>query len=451
VLFRSLGDLACVAGEGAAASGASAPRIAVTYFEVLSDERSDVYLAAGLTDDLIVDLTRVEGVMVASREEVRAFRDRGVPPRTLARELGADYVLLGSVRRAGNRARISAQLARASDGVAIWAERFDRTLDDLFEVQAEVSKRIVSALQVALRPGEREMLDRAPTLSAEAYTFYLRARELMDHRLREDNLRAEELLKRAVEIDPAFALAHAALGECYGERGQNWWTDLEEAAEKALVHAQRALELEPNLLEAQLARAMVHRLRGESGELLAAAERIIALDPECVRALVWAGWSYMALGKPELAVGIWEKLVARPSRAFNFASTLAMVYELLGRPDDVARLRRQAVDDDLEFLQRNPDHFLARVCLGVDLIKLGQRDAGIAQVERSLRFAVGDGRIRYNAACAFAQAGLLDRAMAELKEGIKNLRTYANDWIQHDPDLAPLQDHPEFIRLFGHR
>src|SRR5262249_59682331 len=99
---------------------------------------------------------------VAWREDMRVYRDRGVPPRTLARELGADYVLLGSVRRAGNRARISAQLARASDGATVWAERFDRTLDDLFEVQAEVSKRIVAALQVALRPGWRQMTDPAP-------------------------------------------------------------------------------------------------------------------------------------------------------------------------------------------------------------------------------------------------------------------------------------------------
>src|SRR5262249_47261367 len=275
-----LADLGALGPD--APARAAAPRLAVTPFDVLSDDRSDFYLAAGLTDDLIVDLTRVSGVLVAPREDVRGYRERGVPPRTLARELGADYVLLGSVRRAGNRARIAAQLARAADGATVWAERFDRTLDDLFAVQAEVSKRIVAALEVALRPGEREMLDRAPTLSAEAYTFYLRARELMDHRLREDNVRAEELLKRAVELDPRFALAHAALGECYGERGQNWWTDLEEAAEKALLHAQRALELEPGLLEAQLARAMVYRLRGESTELLDAAERIIALDPECV-------------------------------------------------------------------------------------------------------------------------------------------------------------------------
>jgi len=168
-----------------------------------------------------------------------------------------------------------------------------------------------------------------------------------------------------------------------------------------------------------------------------------------VSALVWAGWSYLSLGRPELAVGIWEKLASRPGRAFNHTSTLSMCYELLGRTEDMERTRRQAVEDDMEFLQKNPDHALARVCLGIDLVRIGQRDAGLAQVERALLAAPADGRIRYNAACAFAQAGDADRAMAELKEGIKNFRTYANDWIKHDPDLRVLAGHPEFVRLFG--
>src|SRR5204862_8257594 len=115
--------------------------------------------------------------------------------------LSADYVLLGSVRRAGNRARISTQLVRASDGNALWADRFDRTLEDLFDVQAEVSKRIVEALNVALKPGEREMLDRAPTRSAEAYRLYLRARAIMDIG-RAENMQAEELLRQALTLDP---------------------------------------------------------------------------------------------------------------------------------------------------------------------------------------------------------------------------------------------------------
>jgi serine/threonine-protein kinase len=127
------------------ASEPTIPRIGVMYFDVMSADPDDAFLASGLTDDLIVDLTQVEGVHVASRADVQPYRDRTVPPRTLAREINVGYVVTGSVRRAGNRARISAQLVRATDGHTMWAERFDRTLEDLFDVQAEVSKRIVDS------------------------------------------------------------------------------------------------------------------------------------------------------------------------------------------------------------------------------------------------------------------------------------------------------------------
>jgi TolB-like protein/Tfp pilus assembly protein PilF len=444
-----LADLAGSASQAGVPAPRAVPRVAVTFFEVLSSDANDLVLAAGLTDDLIVDLTRIEGVQVASRDDVRSYRDRVLPPRTLARELGVDYVVLGSVRRVGNRARISAQLARASDGAAVWAERFDRTLDDLFEVQGEVSRRIVEALQLTLQPGEREMLARAPTRSAEAYTFYLRARELMDDQSRENNLRAEELLKRALELDPDFARAHAALGECYCERGSSWWADVDEAAEQAMPHALRALELEPDLVEAHIARAMIHRLRAEPDELLRAAQRITAMDPSCLRAQIWVGWSYMVLGKAELAFAIWEPLMERRPRPYYVAAMLATCCQKLGRRDDAARTWQQAVEDELEFVRRNPAHVLSRAWLAVALVKTGQIDAGLAQVEKALHLAPSDARIRYNAACAYALAGQVDRAIAQITEGVKNLRSYASDWVKQDPDLAALADHPEFVRLFG--
>ena len=193
------------------AASRPAPRLAVLYFEVLSAEPDDAFLAEGLTEDLIVDLARVEGLRVAARGEVRPFRGRDLPPRTLARELNVDYILQGSVRRAGQRARISAQLVRAADGHASWAERFDRSLEDLFEVQAEVSRRIVEALQVSLRPAERALLDRAPTRNREAYALYLRGRGLLDESRKDANARAEQCLREAVTLDPNFALAHAEL------------------------------------------------------------------------------------------------------------------------------------------------------------------------------------------------------------------------------------------------
>ncbi len=440
---------ACRVGGAAPTPAAPAiPSLAVLYFEVLSADPGDAFLAAGLTEDLIVDFTRVEEVRVTSRAEVMPYRDRVVPPRTLARELNVDYVLQGSVRRAGNRARISAQLIRAADGHVLWAERFDRTLEDLFDVQAEVSKRIVDALQVRLKPGEREMLDRAPTRDREAYELYLKGREQLDRMTREANLRAEVLLESAIERDPDFALAHATLGECYARRGMAWWAGLE-VADLALPHARRALELEPDLVEAHVVVAMIQRLRGQPAELLKTLEWIMKRSPQNVQLLEWAGWSYMTLGKPEQALTILERLVRDHPESYIGVTWLRHCYELLGRHADSERMLALSRDLTLEAVRRDPGNVHARTILASNLIELGERKQGLEQIERSIALAPDDGRIRYNAACAFVKLGMTERAFAELKEGIKNVPTYVADWPRRDPDLVSLHEHPEFIRLFG--
>ncbi len=439
---------ACLREEPAApAAPPAAPRLAVLYFEVLSAADDDAFLAAGLTEDLIVDLTRVEGVRVTSRAEVMPFRDRAVPPRTLARELGVEYVMQGSVRRAGNRARISAQLVRASDGLVLWGERFDRTLEDLFEVQAEVSKRIVDALQITLRPGEREMLDRAPTRDREAYEHFLRGRALLDENTREANFRAEEWLKKAVERDPGFALAHAALGECYARRIMAWWAGIE-AAEPAAAHAERALALDPDLFEAHFVMAMVHRVKGQPAELLASLEKVLAMAPDHAQAHEWAGWSYMTLGRPEQALPILAALLERRPDLYSTASWLHQCHIMLGSPD-AARSLLASRDSVVEALRREPDNVHARSILAGNLADLGDIAAAVAQAERALRMTPADGRIHYNAACVYAKAGMPDRAIAELKEGVRLVPSYIADWPLRDPDLASLRGHPEFILLFG--
>jgi len=351
------------------------------------------------------------------------------------------------VRRAGNRARISTQLVRASDGHALWADRFDRTLEDLFDVQAEVSKRIVEALHLALKPGEREMLNRAPTRSAEAYRFYLRAREIMD-KSRDENLRAEELLKQALELDPDFALGIASLGETYVSRAIHWWAGLE-VADRALPFAERALQLEPNLLEALLTRAMVHRVRGEAPQLLAVLERIASLDPDHPDAVEWSAWSYMSMGQPERALGMLERQMAVHPERYRGLSWLEQCYDMLGRPEDVRRIRQLAREKLIEVVRQRPDDVYPRSLLSIRLVMEGEREAGIRQLERTLEMAPNDGRIRYNAACTFARAGMPERAIQELKEGIRGIPSYISDWPRRDPDLASLHDHPEFIRLFG--
>ncbi len=447
-----IADLASCAGGDQAGEDRepAAPRLAVLYFELLSAEPDDAFLAAGLTEDLIVDLTRVGGLRVASRAEVAPYRERSVPPRTLARELAADYVLMGSVRHAGNRARISAQLVRAADGNTLWADRFDRTLEDLFDVQAEVSKRIVEALQVALRPGEREMLDRAPARNTEAYALYLQARDLIDRTV-ETNRRGEELLQRAIALDDRFALAHAALGETYAMRGNRWWASPAEAAALAVPHARRALELEPDLVEAHLVLAMVQRLRGDPSKALEAVDHILALDPDHPDALEWAGWSFLSIGQPERAVGLLERGAALHPERYLLASFLDDCYQLLGRQADAQRVRRHGLERTLEMLRRKPgpESAHARTLVGISLVREGRSEEGLAQIEQAVRLQPDDGRLHYNAACAYALAGRPERALGELREGTRNIPGYIGDWPLYDPDLASLRDHPDFIRMFG--
>jgi len=424
------------------------PRVAVLYFEALSADPDDTFVAAGLTEDLIVDLARVEGMRVAARGEVQPFRGRDVPPRTVARELNVDYVVQGSVRRAGQRARISAQLVRASDGHATWAERFDRTLEDLFDVQAEVSKRIVEALQVSLRPAERELLDRAPTRDHEAYALYLRGRALLDDHRRESSFLAEDCLRQAVERDPRFALAHAALAECYGVRGTAWWGG-REMLERARPHALRALELDPDLPQAHMAMGFIHRLDGNAEGLLAeikAAARPDSTDPLILR---WAGWSYLTQGRPEQALEILERAHRLHPRDYRIASSLTDCYLMLGRKDDERRVLASIREVLVETLARDPQNVDARVILAISLAQSGDREAGIAQAERALAIAPDDGRVRYNAACAFAHAGEPERAIEQLRAMAELVPNYLTDWVSRDPDLASLRVHPEFVRLFG--
>ena len=448
-----LADLSscCVGFDAPATPGAAVaaiPRIAVLYFDVMSAEPDDAFIAAGLAEDLIVDLARLQGVTVASRAEVLPFRDRPVPPRTLGRELGVEYVVHGSVRRAGQRARISAQLVRASDGHTLWAERFDRTLEDLFEVQAEVSRSIVTALQVALRPGEREMLDRAPTRSREAYEHYVNARSLLNARTREGNFKAEELLHAALKLDPDFALAHAALGETYGRRPLSWWSGIE-AADLAMASAERALQLDPDQLEGQLVRGMVYRVRGEHAPMLEALQRVLDKEPNHVEALELTGWSYLTIGRAEDAERAFLKLIAIDPDHIIAHSWLHQAYDMLGRREEAERFLRLTLEKLEKRLTRHPDDAYARSLLGGLLVQVGDAKNGIAQAERSLVLAPEDGRIRYNAACAFARAGEAELAIQSLAEATRRIPTYVADWPVQDPDLESIRQHPEFIRLFG--
>src|SRR5262249_60825 len=410
----------------------------------------DAFLAAGLTEDLIVDLSRVKGVRVATRAEVVPYRDRVVPPRTVARELGVGYVLTGSVRRAGKRARISAQMVRGDDGHAVWTERFDRTLDDLFDVQAEVSKRITEALQVALEPEEIAMLDRAPTRNPEAYRHYLNARALLDNEESlEANQQAEALLLQALELDPSFALAHATLAEAYSFRSHNS-PAAGDYLDRALAEADRALASEPDLVEAYTARAVVYFLRREPEKVMEATARVLAVNPDRPQALEWSVWAAITTGHAGEMLSVVEQMVERYPDRFRPITLLQTCYELLGRDDELPRLRQLQIERFSEYLQRHPNVAHARSLLATVLARTRQHDAAIAQAQQAYERSPFMAPVHYNLACVLAICGQHDRAIAELR---RLFADYAPGtlpaWPLQDPDLADIRDRPDFQKLFA--
>jgi len=194
---------------------------------------------------------------------------------------------------------------------------------------------------------------------------------------------------------------------------------------------------------------MTFRLRGEHEKLFEAFDRVMAMNPDHAEALRWAGWGYLAAGRLEEGVRLLERAVERRPDEYLALNFLISGYEMLGRMDDARRAVIMTRDRIIETLRKRPDNVHARSILAGMLVQLGEREAGIEQAERAVAMAPEDGRIRYNAACTFARAGLPERAIEQLREGIRNMPTYISDWPKLDPDLASLRDHPEFIRMFG--
>jgi TolB-like protein/Tfp pilus assembly protein PilF len=424
------------------------PRVAVLYFEPLGSDPDDAFFAAGLTEDLIVDLARLAGLEVAARGEVLPYRGRGLPPRTVARELGAAYIVEGTVRRAGLRSRISAQLVHAADGRAIWAERYDRTLEDLFDVQADVSRRIVEALQVTLGPGEREVLERPPTTHREAYERYLQGRTLADQFRRSSNRLAEQALREALAIDPAFALAYAALADVLVRRVQLGWGDRAPLAE-ARAHAERALALDAGLPQSHVALARVLQMEGDPAgvlEHLRAADLLEAREPEL---MAWIGRTYMGLGRWEEALAFLERALTIHPRDVSLLSCYVDCLVAMDRrerePDLHARMREVLIDQ----LERNPHDTYARGLLSIALAQSGDHAAGIAQAERTVAEEQEDGRAFYNAACTFTYVGQHDRALEMLRRLVAMQPDYPRDWLRRDPDLTPLHAYPAFEEIAG--
>ena len=356
------------------------PSIAVLPFDNLSGDPEQQYFSDGIAEDVITDLSKVSGLFVIARNSSFTYRGKAVKVQEVSRELGVRYVLEGSVRKAGNRVRIAAQLIDGTTGGHLWAERYDRDLTDIFAVQDEVTREIVSALAVKLTQREQRRIARRGTDNLEAYDYYLRGRQLQLQRTKEANAEARPLLERAIELDPQFARAHSVLAGVHGLDYVNRWRDPpEDSRHRAHELAQRAVALDDDDPYAHVVLGLNYSALRQHDRAMAEARRALALDPNFAWAYSLLGQVLYYSGRPQDAI---EPLKAAirldPNDQDPFLHYLAMAYYGVGRYEDAAAaLKRRII--------RKPDTDMSRVLLAACYGHLGRMEEAQAQWREVMR------------------------------------------------------------------
>ena len=333
------------------------PSIAVLPFTNLSNEPSEQYFADGMTEDLITDLSKVSGLFVIARNSVFTYKGRAVNVRQVAEELGVRYVLEGSVRRAGGQVRINAQLIDATTGGHLWAERYDGTLDDVFALQDEVSRKIVSALAVTLTPDEQQRSNQVQA-SPEAYDLLLRGLERFRRFTREANVEAREYFERAVAVDPDFARAHADIALTHAEDIFHGWSESPERSSRlALEKVQYALTLDDNSRVAHFALAFTYLNMMRYDEALAANQRVLKLNPNHAEGHAQRGLILSHVGRPAEALeAIRIAMRLDPRHPFFYVW-------ILGQAQFLLKQTEEAIAQFEKSIKSNPDFVIGHLML----------------------------------------------------------------------------------------
>ena len=407
----------------------------------MSPGRDQDYLCEGIADELINALTHVDGLRVAARSSSFQFRASSADVRAIGARLGVASVLDGSVRKMGDRLRVSVQLVDVGSGFHRWSERYDKPFEDVFAIQDQIAERVATALRGLLSPHEREAL-RRPETSVECYEYFLRARRLLNQFDRASLVTARGLMERALEIDPKYAPAHAALGEMHAWMYE-WWGGTRDDYEAADRATQVALTLAPQLAEAHAARGFVLSLSSRYDEAAAEFEVAIQLNPNLFEAHYLYARSAFAAGRIERSAELFVRAAAVRQEDFQSLMLGAQSLLMLGR-------RQEGLDANREGIRRAERH-LDLIPGDARALSLGagalERDGRLEQALRwsakALELHPDDQGVLINGACIRSRAGLKDEAISLLERSFA--KGYGKrDWIERDPDYDNLRDDPRF-------
>jgi serine/threonine protein kinase/Tfp pilus assembly protein PilF len=420
--------------------------IAVLYFENLSGMKEDEYLRDGITEDITTELSKIKGLKTYSRAMVLAYRDKPVTAGQVGKELGASYVLVGSLRRAGARLRINAQLVDAATDFPLWSERYDREMEDVFEVQDEIAQKIAAALRITLSPQEQQALSAKPTENLQAYDLYLRGRNYARRVGRQDLQFALQMYENAVALDPEFSLAHAGLAKVcaeyyyHFERQQQWIDRAKAAAEKASSQGHDAPEI-------QVAEAWVSFADGRYDEAIGKIRKALGRNPDLDGGYYVLGRALFAAGRYQEVVDMMEDALAHSGENYNTTVPIHNALGALGKEDALKNYLHREIAIYEAYLQKVPEDARARVLVASCYAKQGRWEEAKREADMAMALRPDDTMILYNAACCFCAMNNAGDALTAIK---KAWESGFRDpiWTRQDPDLALLHGDPEFDRLY---
>jgi serine/threonine protein kinase/Tfp pilus assembly protein PilF len=420
--------------------------IAVLYFENLSGAKDDEYFRDGITEDIITELSKIEGLRINPRSMVLGFRDRPVTSSQVGQQLGAAYVLEGSLRRAGDRLRITTQLVDTASGYPVWSERYDREMKDVFEVQDEIASKIAEALRVKLSRQEQEAIAAKPTDNLQAYDLYLRGRSYARRLTRQDLEFALQMLENAITQDPKFALAYAAIANICAYYHTNY------AREDVWIHrargaAERAMTLQPDVPEVMVAQAWILYAKGQYDDAVDIVRNVVARKPDCEGAFYLLLRSLYASGKYQEVANVAEKAIEASGTDYNVYVPILNSLGALGKQEAMNNIRQRVIQALENHLREVPEDARARILLGAYYAEEGRGEDSMREVNLAMLLRPNEAIVLYNAACTFAtlkkKTEALDALSKAWRAGFRD-----SDWVRRDPSLAFIHDEPEFEKLY---
>jgi serine/threonine protein kinase/Tfp pilus assembly protein PilF len=430
----------------AAGTAQAKKSVAVLYFENQSGAKEDEYLRDGITEDVITELSKIRGLNTFSRPTVLAFRDKPVTPAQIGQQLGAAYVLTGTLRRAGARLRISAQLIDTHTDFPLWSDRFDREMKDVFEVQDEMARKIAEALRVTLSPQELEALADKPTENLQAYDLYLRGKRYARRLTRQDVEFALQMFENAVALDPSFALAYAACANAcamyysFFSRDQIW-------VERAREASGRAVALRWDLPETHISQAWVLYAAGLYDEAVRMVKKAIERKRDCDGGYYLLCRTLFAAGRYQEVVDVAEVGIGASGEDYNVYVPIINALGALGRMEHKRRMVERRVAAVENHLKQVPEDARARIMLGADYAEVGREQDAMRELNLAITLRANEASILYNVACVYCllkkKPEALDALRRAWEAGSKD-----SVWARRDPDLALLHGDPEFERLY---